>query len=207
MSVLVCSGATARCPTVTRGGGRVASLCVAETRPTVWNPARCTPPAHLRLPRWELGTPGEESGWGQEWNSPPVGKRLRIRAESGPGVCSSRRSGSAPTLLQNLMPLSLSVSQSYCITNKIPHSCVCPGTCRHSSSLLCLKAISNKEQHSISYTLSRAQTVVVEYTHDSNTDMFQVCSSYWFPSINTDLIKLCVVGFNFLCIDDHTTIR
>ena len=41
-----------------------------------------------------------------------------------------------------------------------------------------LKAISNKEQHSISYTLSRVQTVVVEYTHDSNTDMFQVCSSH-----------------------------
>ncbi|XP_055233990.1 E3 ubiquitin-protein ligase pellino homolog 1 isoform X1 [Gorilla gorilla gorilla] len=35
-------------------------------------------------------------------------------------------------------------------------------------------AISNKDQHSISYTLSRAQTVVVEYTHDSNTDMFQI---------------------------------
>lgn len=39
-----------------------------------------------------------------------------------------------------------------------------------------LQAISNKEQHSISYTLSRAQTVVVEYTHDSSTDMFQVCA-------------------------------
>ncbi|XP_028829389.1 E3 ubiquitin-protein ligase pellino homolog 1 [Denticeps clupeoides] len=36
------------------------------------------------------------------------------------------------------------------------------------------KAISNKDQHSISYTLSRAQTVVVEYTHDSSTDMFQI---------------------------------
>ncbi|XP_024252412.1 E3 ubiquitin-protein ligase pellino homolog 1 [Oncorhynchus tshawytscha] len=36
------------------------------------------------------------------------------------------------------------------------------------------KAISNKDQHSISYTLSRAQTVVVEYTHDGNTDMFQI---------------------------------
>ncbi|KAG7283561.1 hypothetical protein CRUP_026488 [Coryphaenoides rupestris] len=36
------------------------------------------------------------------------------------------------------------------------------------------KAISNKEQHSISYTLSRAQTVVVEYTHDISTDMFQI---------------------------------
>lgn len=36
------------------------------------------------------------------------------------------------------------------------------------------QAISNRDQHSISYTLSRVQTVVVEYTHDSNTDMFQV---------------------------------
>ncbi|KAJ8360066.1 hypothetical protein SKAU_G00165910 [Synaphobranchus kaupii] len=36
------------------------------------------------------------------------------------------------------------------------------------------KAISNKDQHSISYTLSRVQTVVVEYMHDSNTDMFQI---------------------------------
>ncbi|KAI4812894.1 hypothetical protein KUCAC02_024256 [Chaenocephalus aceratus] len=37
-----------------------------------------------------------------------------------------------------------------------------------------MKAISNKDQHSISYTLSRVQTVVVEYTHDSNTDMYQI---------------------------------
>ncbi|CAO2590691.1 E3 ubiquitin-protein ligase pellino homolog 2, partial [Lemmus lemmus] len=36
------------------------------------------------------------------------------------------------------------------------------------------KAISCKAQHSISYTLSRNQTVVVEYTHDKDTDMFQV---------------------------------
>ncbi|TNN44529.1 E3 ubiquitin-protein ligase pellino 1 [Liparis tanakae] len=36
------------------------------------------------------------------------------------------------------------------------------------------KAVSNKEQHSISYTLSRAQTVVVEYNHDGHTDMFQI---------------------------------
>ncbi|XP_051869282.1 E3 ubiquitin-protein ligase pellino homolog 2 isoform X3 [Pristis pectinata] len=31
-----------------------------------------------------------------------------------------------------------------------------------------------KGQHSISYTLSRNQTVVVEYTHDKDTDMFQI---------------------------------
>ncbi|XP_041269223.1 E3 ubiquitin-protein ligase pellino homolog 2 isoform X1 [Onychostruthus taczanowskii] len=36
------------------------------------------------------------------------------------------------------------------------------------------KAISSKGHHSISYTLSRSQTVVVEYIHDRDTDMFQV---------------------------------
>ncbi|XP_062244316.1 E3 ubiquitin-protein ligase pellino homolog 1-like isoform X2 [Platichthys flesus] len=44
----------------------------------------------------------------------------------------------------------------------------------HTCSTQASKAVSNKEQHSISYTLSRAQTVVVEYTQDSNTDMFQI---------------------------------
>lgn len=37
-----------------------------------------------------------------------------------------------------------------------------------------LKAIQDKGQHSISYTLSRNQAVIVEYTSDSTTDMFQV---------------------------------
>ncbi|KAM6971989.1 E3 ubiquitin-protein ligase pellino homolog 1-like [Aplochiton taeniatus] len=36
------------------------------------------------------------------------------------------------------------------------------------------KAISSKEQHSVSYTLSQAHIVVVEYTHNSNSDMFQI---------------------------------
>ncbi|XP_065816663.1 LOW QUALITY PROTEIN: E3 ubiquitin-protein ligase pellino homolog 1 [Labrus bergylta] len=49
-----------------------------------------------------------------------------------------------------------------------------PSTVHSSCTPQAAKAISNKEQHSISYTLSRAQTVVVEYTHDLNTDMFQV---------------------------------
>lgn len=48
--------------------------------------------------------------------------------------------------------------------------CTIPG----SDVTLFLQAISSKEQHSISYTLSRAQTVVVEYMHDSTSDMFQV---------------------------------
>ncbi|KAG2467155.1 PELI1 ligase, partial [Polypterus senegalus] len=52
------------------------------------------------------------------------------------------------------------------------------------------KAISNKDQHSISYTLSRAQTVVVEYTHDANTDMFQV-DSETNELLDGSLIDLC----------------
>ncbi|TRY55356.1 hypothetical protein DNTS_020903 [Danionella cerebrum] len=36
------------------------------------------------------------------------------------------------------------------------------------------QALSNKSQHSISYTLSRSHSVIVEYTHDPNTDMFQI---------------------------------
>ncbi|KAM7023604.1 PREDICTED: E3 ubiquitin-protein ligase pellino homolog 2 isoform X1 [Sturnus vulgaris] len=35
-------------------------------------------------------------------------------------------------------------------------------------------AISAKGHHSISFTLSRSQTVIVEYIHDKDTDMFQV---------------------------------
>ncbi|ELK24298.1 Protein pellino like protein 3 [Myotis davidii] len=37
-----------------------------------------------------------------------------------------------------------------------------------------LTALSNRGQHSISYTLSRSHSVIVEYTHDSDTDMFQI---------------------------------
>lgn len=40
--------------------------------------------------------------------------------------------------------------------------------------LLLLQAVHSSGQHSISFTLSRNQTVVVEYCHDNNTDMFQV---------------------------------
>ncbi|KAK7907249.1 hypothetical protein WMY93_015861 [Mugilogobius chulae] len=36
------------------------------------------------------------------------------------------------------------------------------------------KAVHSRGQHSISFTLSRNQTVVVEYCHDNNTDMFQI---------------------------------
>ncbi|CDQ68027.1 unnamed protein product, partial [Oncorhynchus mykiss] len=40
--------------------------------------------------------------------------------------------------------------------------------------LLLFQAVNCKGQHSISYTLSRNQTVVVEYCHDKDTDMFQI---------------------------------
>lgn len=36
------------------------------------------------------------------------------------------------------------------------------------------QAIKNAPHHSISYTLSRTQSVIVEYTEDENKDMFQV---------------------------------
>ncbi|XP_034954508.1 E3 ubiquitin-protein ligase pellino homolog 3 isoform X2 [Zootoca vivipara] len=42
------------------------------------------------------------------------------------------------------------------------------------STPLVSKALSNKGQHSISYTLSRSHSVIVEYTHDCETDMFQI---------------------------------
>jgi hypothetical protein len=42
---------------------------------------------------------------------------------------------------------------------------------------LCFQAILDTEQHSISYTLSRTQAVIVEYMPDEETDMFQVRSA------------------------------
>uniref|UniRef100_A0A8C0J3W6 Pellino E3 ubiquitin protein ligase family member 2 n=1 Tax=Chelonoidis abingdonii TaxID=106734 RepID=A0A8C0J3W6_CHEAB len=59
------------------------------------------------------------------------------------------------------------------------------------------KAISCKGQHSISYTLSRNQTVVVEYTHDKDTDMFQVTTpggsagAPWCGAVAAPHIYLC----------------
>jgi len=40
--------------------------------------------------------------------------------------------------------------------------------------LFCFQAILDTEQHSISYTLSRNQAVIVEYMPDEEKDMFQV---------------------------------
>ncbi|CAB1351821.1 unnamed protein product, partial [Coregonus sp. 'balchen'] len=46
-----------------------------------------------------------------------------------------------------------------------------PDVIHNVSTPLVSKALSNKSQHSISYTLSRSHSVIVEYTHDSNTDI------------------------------------
>ncbi|XP_075401450.1 E3 ubiquitin-protein ligase pellino homolog 3 isoform X3 [Tenrec ecaudatus] len=49
-----------------------------------------------------------------------------------------------------------------------------PDVMHHISTPLVSKALSNRGQHSISYTLSRSHSVIVEYTQDSDTDMFQI---------------------------------
>ncbi|KAG7484939.1 hypothetical protein MATL_G00055650 [Megalops atlanticus] len=49
-----------------------------------------------------------------------------------------------------------------------------PDVIHNISTPLVSKALSNKSQHSISYTLSRSHSVIVEYTHDSSRDMFQI---------------------------------
>ncbi|XP_028915977.1 E3 ubiquitin-protein ligase pellino homolog 3 isoform X1 [Ornithorhynchus anatinus] len=49
-----------------------------------------------------------------------------------------------------------------------------PDVIHHISTPLVSKALSNRGQHSISYTLSRSHSVIVEYTHDNDTDMFQI---------------------------------
>ncbi|XP_051819981.1 E3 ubiquitin-protein ligase pellino homolog 3 isoform X2 [Antechinus flavipes] len=49
-----------------------------------------------------------------------------------------------------------------------------PDVVHHISTPLVSKALSNRGQHSISYTLSRSHSVIVEYTHDNDTDMFQI---------------------------------
>lgn len=49
-----------------------------------------------------------------------------------------------------------------------------PDVMHHISTPLVSKALSNRGQHSISFTLSRSHSVIVEYTHDSDKDMFQI---------------------------------
>lgn len=41
------------------------------------------------------------------------------------------------------------------------------------------QAIQDKEQHSISFTMSRSQAIIVEYQRDEETDMFQVLFVYY----------------------------
>ena len=60
-----------------------------------------------------------------------------------------------------------SVSEAHASPGYIPSETTSP---------FCPQALSNRGQHSISYTLSRSHSVIVEYTHDSDTDMFQVGS-------------------------------
>lgn len=57
------------------------------------------------------------------------------------------------------------------------------------------QAVNCKGQHSISYTLSRNQTVVVEYSHDKDTDMFQVlfCKNKKHPEISPPLFSVCLL--------------
>ena len=42
------------------------------------------------------------------------------------------------------------------------------------------KQIVNSDAHSVSYTLSRGNAVVVEYTRDPTTDMFQVSGAIYY---------------------------
>ncbi|KOX74906.1 Protein pellino [Melipona quadrifasciata] len=55
------------------------------------------------------------------------------------------------------------------------------------------QAILNTKQHSISYTLSRTQAVIVEYTEDEETDMFQVGRSSESP-IDFVVMDTCAGG-------------
>lgn len=55
------------------------------------------------------------------------------------------------------------------------------------------QAILNTKQHSISYTLSRTQAVIVEYTEDEGTDMFQVGRSSESP-IDFVVMDTCAGG-------------
>ncbi|XP_069750166.1 E3 ubiquitin-protein ligase pellino homolog 1-like isoform X1 [Narcine bancroftii] len=49
-----------------------------------------------------------------------------------------------------------------------------PDVVHITSTPLASKVLSKVGQHSVSYTLSRSQSIIVEYSHDCNTDMFQI---------------------------------
>ncbi|XP_037994042.1 E3 ubiquitin-protein ligase pellino homolog 2 isoform X3 [Motacilla alba alba] len=57
---------------------------------------------------------------------------------------------------------------------KLPFNCMSPEVEKSQFQKAYSEAISSKGHHSVSYTLSRTQTVIVEYIHDRDTDMFQV---------------------------------
>lgn len=81
-------------------------------------------------------------------------------------------------------------------------SCGTPSeACLIMTCLFVFQAVNCKGQHSISYTLSRNQTVVVEYSHDNDTDMFQVK----YPGNRLDYTTF-VEGGNFF-VPDHYNFR
>uniref|UniRef100_A0A8C4R770 Pellino n=2 Tax=Eptatretus burgeri TaxID=7764 RepID=A0A8C4R770_EPTBU len=51
---------------------------------------------------------------------------------------------------------------------------VSPSTVHFGNTPQAAMAVSSKRLHSVSYTLSRTETVVVEYDHDAGADMFQI---------------------------------
>lgn len=66
-----------------------------------------------------------------------------------------------------------------------------PGTVHASFTSQAAKAVSNKELHRISFRLTQKQTVVVEYTQDRSTDMFQIGRSTEDPIdfVVSDLVR------------------
>ncbi|XP_069750170.1 E3 ubiquitin-protein ligase pellino homolog 3-like isoform X2 [Narcine bancroftii] len=54
-----------------------------------------------------------------------------------------------------------------------------PDVVHITSTPLASKVLSKVGQHSVSYTLSRSQSIIVEYSHDCNTDMFQERAAKW----------------------------
>lgn len=62
------------------------------------------------------------------------------------------------------------------------------------------KAIQDKDLHTISYTFSRSQTIVVEYTQDEDTDMFQIGRSSEYP---IDFVVMDTLAVNGVDASSH----
>ncbi|XP_062865472.1 E3 ubiquitin-protein ligase pellino homolog 1 [Trichomycterus rosablanca] len=62
----------------------------------------------------------------------------------------------------------------FCLCRRFTANGVKPGAVHFACSTEAATVISKNSQHSVSYTLSGAETVVVEYTHDDQTDMYQI---------------------------------